>query len=317
MTMPSPAYAGPSAGSEVMPPCTRHTVVDDDLPTTSRMTREPYGERIARDTMTPVSFVPADHPDPGATELETAQRALASEHDRLADALSRAESALGMRDEVLAIVAHDLRAPLHAVQTSAAFLMDVELAEPDRRRLLGVIRRAASNMNRLIEDLLDVSRMESGAFTVELRWLDVGALAAEVCEQFRPEATEGGRTLQCMVERDVPLVQADRDRLSQVLQNLISNAMRFTPAGGSVTVGVAQAGSDAVVCSVSDTGVGIPPEELPHLFERFWQARRYRRGGAGLGLAIARGVVEAHGSALAVESEPGRGSMFSFVLRGG
>jgi signal transduction histidine kinase len=279
------------------------------------MKPESHGERIVRDPMSPVPFVPADHHDADATELEAAQRALASEHVRLTDALSRAESALAMRDEVLAIVAHDLRAPLNAVQTSAAFLMDVELGESDRRRLLDVIRRAASSMNRLIEDLLDVARMESGAFTVELKWVDVAALAAEVCEQFRPQATDGGRTLECAIEGETPLVPADRDRLSQVLENLISNALRFTPAGGSVTVRVARQGSNAIACSVADTGAGIPPEELPHLFERFWQARRYRRGGAGLGLAIARGVVEAHGSALAVESQPGRGSTFSFVLR--
>lgn len=280
------------------------------------MNPEPRGERVVRESMTLVPFAPADHMTPGAvdTELEAAQRALANEHERLADALSRAESALGMRDEVLAIVAHDLRSPLNAVQTSAAFLMDVELAEPDRRRLLDVIRRAASSMNRLIEDLLDVSRMESGAFTVDLHDVDFSALAAEVCEQFRLEATEAGRSLHCEVERDLPLVSADRHRLSQVLENLIGNALRFTPSGGSVTVRVARNGPDGVSCTVTDTGVGIPAEELPHLFERFWQARRYRRGGAGLGLAIARGVVEAHGSALTVESEPGRGSAFSFVL---
>jgi signal transduction histidine kinase len=195
--------------------------------------------------------------------------------------------------------------------------MDVELTEPDRRRLLGVIRRAAFSMNRLIEDLLDVSRMESGAFTVELQRLDFGALAGEVCEQFRPQATEAGRTLECAVEPDLPWVSADRDRMSQVLENLITNALKFTPAGGRVTVRVVGHGTDAVSCAVSDTGIGIPPEELPHLFERFWQARRYRRGGAGLGLAIARGVVDAHGSALTVESEPGRGSVFSFVVRSG
>jgi signal transduction histidine kinase len=277
------------------------------------MNTEPQGERIPRETV-PIPFASIDPHTPVAAELEAAQRALASEHARMTDALSRAESALGMRDEVLAIVAHDLRAPLNAVQTSAAFLMDVELAEPDRRRLLDVIRRAASSMNRLIEDLLDVSRMDSGAFTVEPRRFDLAALATEVCEQFRPQATEHGRALQCAVERHLPAVFADRDRISQVLENLISNALRFTPAGGSVTVRVAGHGAHEIKCSVSDTGVGIPAEELPHLFERFWQARRYRRGGAGLGLAIARGVVEAHGSALAVESEPGRGSAFSFVL---
>src|SRR5688572_3473185 len=236
------------------------------------MNPEPHGERIVRDTMTPVPFVPDDHHIPGAadTELEAAQRALASEHARLTDALSRAESALGMRDEVLAIVAHDLRAPLNAVQTSAAFLMDVELAEPERRRLLHVIRRAASGMNRLIEDLLDVARMESGVFTVELQRLDFGALAAEVCEQFRPQATGAGRTLECDVERDLPAVLVDRDRISQVLGNLIGNALKFTPAGGSVTVRARRQG-DGVSCAVADTGVGIPRDELPHLFERFWQ----------------------------------------------
>lgn len=247
-------------------------------------------------------------------ELEAAQRELASEHARLADALARAESALGMRDEVLAIVAHDLRAPLNAVQTSAAFLMDVELAEAERKRLLKVIRRAASGMNRLIEDLVDVAQMESGAFTVDLDRLDIGALAAEVCEQFRPQATDGGRSLACDVESDLPRVWADRDRMSQVLGNLIGNALKFTPAGGSVRVRVRRHG-EGVSCEVADTGVGIPSDELPHLFERFWQARRYRRGGAGLGLAIARGVVEAHGSVLEVRSELGRGSAFSFVLR--
>ncbi|HJU68320.1 MAG TPA: ATP-binding protein [Gemmatimonadaceae bacterium] len=278
------------------------------------MNTEPHGERIAREAMPPASFARSDAHVPVATELEAAQRALASEHARLADALSRAESALAMRDEVLAIVAHDLRSPLNAVQTSAAFLMDVELPEPDRRRLLDVIRRASSSMNRLIEDLLDVSRMESGVFTIEPQSLDLAALAREVCEQFQPEATENGRNLHFAIEADSPAVFADRDRISQVLENLISNALRFTPPGGSVTVRVARHGAHEIKCSVADTGVGIAPEDLPHLFERFWQARRYRRGGAGLGLAIARGVVEAHGSALAVESEPGRGSVFSFVL---
>ena len=268
--------------------------------------------------MTPSPLIDADRRALGAldAELEAAQRELASEHARLADALARAEAALGMRDEVLAIVAHDLRSPLNAVQTSAAFLMDVELADSERRRLLEVIRRAASGMNHLIDDLLDVARMESEAFTVDLHDRDFGALATDVCELFRPQATRAGRTLECDVGLDLPSVPVDRDRMSQVLENLIGNALKFTPAGGCVTLRVARHGTDGVSCTVADTGVGIPADELPHLFERFWQARRYRRGGAGLGLAIARGVVEAHGSVLEVESEVGRGSAFSFVLRG-
>jgi signal transduction histidine kinase len=259
----------------------------------------------------------ADRPASTAldAELEAAQRELESEHARLVDALTNAESALAMRDEVLAIVAHDLRAPLNAVQTSAAFLMEVELGEPERRRLLAVIRRASSSMNRLIEDLLDVARIESGALIVEPHRTDLGALVIEVCDQFRTEASAAGLTLEVDVERKLSSVAIDRDRMARALENLIGNALKFTPAGGRVTVRVAPHGADGVSCSVADTGVGIPSEELPHLFERFWQARRYRRGGAGLGLAIARGVVEAHGSHLSVESELGRGTVFSFVIR--
>jgi signal transduction histidine kinase len=259
----------------------------------------------------------ADRPPSNAldAELEAAQRELASEHARLIDALANAESALAMRDEVLAIVAHDLRAPLNAVQTSAAFLMEVELSDVERRRLLEVIRRASAGMNRLIEDLLDVARIESGAFVVELQRHDLGALAIEVCEQFRPQASDAGLTLQFDVERKLPLVSIDRDRMARVLANLIDNALKFTPAGGRIAIRVACQETDGVSCSVRDTGVGIPAEELPHLFERFWQARRYRRGGAGLGLAIARGIVEAHGSHLCVESELGGGTEFSFVIR--
>ncbi|HEU5183013.1 MAG TPA: HAMP domain-containing sensor histidine kinase [Gemmatimonadaceae bacterium] len=266
--------------------------------------------------MTPTTFTPVDMPGASAAdaELAAAQRELASEHERLTDALARAESALGMRDEVLAIVAHDLRVPLTAVLTATALLVEEDVPAAERKRLLEVIRRAASGMNRLIQDLLDVAQMENGVFAVDRERFDLGALALELCEQFRVEANESGRMLQCEVSEGLPPVLVDGRRIAQVLENLISNALRFTPEGGRVTVRVARHGS-GVVCSVADTGVGIAPDELPHLFERFWQARRYRRGGAGLGLAIARGVVEAHGSALEVRSELGRGSVFSFLLQ--
>lgn len=277
------------------------------------MNSHPRGERVTRDGMTLPPFTPADRSAPA--ELEAAQREVESEHSRLTQALANAEAALAMRDEVLAIVAHDLRSPLNAVLTSAAFLIDVEHAEHERARLLTVIRRAASGMNRLIDDLLDVARMESGAFTVELHPVDLGALATDVCEQFRPQAAGGGLSLGSAVSDEPLTVTADRDRISQVLENLIGNALKFTPAGGRVTVSVVRRGAGAVRCSVADTGVGISPDDLAHLFERFWQVRRYRRGGAGLGLAIARGIVEAHGSKLEVESALGVGSTFSFNLR--
>ena len=267
--------------------------------------------------MTPTTFTPVDVPGPSAldAELAAAQRELASEHERLTEALARTESALGMRDEVLAIVAHDLRVPLTAVLTTTALLVEEEVPAAERKRLLEVIRRAASGMNRLIQDLLDVAQIENGVFAVNRERFDLGALALELCEQFQVEANESGRTLRCEIAEDLPPVLMDRRRVAQVLENLISNALRFTPEDGRVTVSVARHGATGVVCSVADTGVGIAPDEVPHLFERFWQARRYRRGGAGLGLAIARGVVEAHGSALEVRSELGRGSVFSFALQ--
>lgn len=279
------------------------------------MNPEQHSERVLRNTLAPRPSSPADALSPRSidAELAAAQRELATEHIQLADALAHAESALGMRDEVLAIVAHDLRAPLNAVQTSASFLMDEELSAEERARLLMVIKRAASGMNRLIEDLLDVTRIESGALTVDLEPINLSALLAEVCEQFRTQAIEAGRTLECRIESPDAYAIADRVRISQVLENLIANGLKFTGAGGHVLVQLSRV-SGAVRVAVADTGVGIAVEDLPHLFERFWQARRYRRGGAGLGLAIARGIVHAHGSSLEVRSEAGRGSEFSFHL---
>lgn len=280
------------------------------------MNSHPQGERVVRDGIPSTSLTPADrsHAAPLDSDLEAAQRELASEHRRLADALANAESALAMRDEVLAIVAHDLRTPLDAILTSVAFLMDVEHSEEERRRLLSVIRRSASGMHRLIDDLLDVARMESGAFAVDLHPCDLGALARDVVEQFRRQAANAGLALECHIESDSIVATADRHRIAQVLQNLIGNALKFTPAGGRVTVDVTRGDTGGVRCSVVDTGAGIAPDDLSRLFERFWQARRDRRGGAGLGLAIARGIVEAHGARLEVDSDLGAGSTFFFHL---
>ena len=280
------------------------------------MNSHPQGERVVRDGIPSTSLTPANRPNsvPLDYELEAAQRELASEHARLTEALANAESALAMRDEVLAIVAHDLRSPLDAVLTSVAFLMDVEHSEEERRRLLSVIRRSVSGMHRLIDDLLDVARIESGAFSVDPHAFDLGALVRDVTEQFRRQAVNAGLTLECHVDGDSITVTADRHRIAQLLQNLVGNALKFTPAGGRVTVAVARGDQGGVRCSVADTGAGIAPDDLSRLFERFWQARRHRRSGAGLGLAIARGIIQAHGAQLEVESELGAGSTFSFRL---
>lgn len=277
------------------------------------MNGHPPGERVVRDGIPPPSLAPADRPMPAPLDDELEGK-LALEHARLTDALASAEAALAMRDEVLAIVAHDLRTPLDAILTSVSFLIDVEHSEEERQRLLSVIRRSVSGMHRLIDDLLDVARMESGAFSVDFHPCDLAVLARDVTEQFRRQAANAGLMLECNVEGDSITVMADGHRIAQVLQNLVGNALKCTPAGGRVTVGVGRADHGGVRCSVADTGTGIAPDDLSRLFERFWQARRYRRSGAGLGLAIARGIVQAHGAQLEVESELGAGSTFSFRL---
>lgn len=224
-----------------------------------------------------------------------------------------AEAAVGARDEVLSIVAHDLRNPLNAISMSAALLLEVQLPNEKRDQQLRIVRRSAQRMDRLIQDLLDAARIDAGRFSVQRGVVEVAPLIAEACETFAAQAAESHQQLSCEVRDGTPAIDADGDRILQLLRNLLSNALRHTPEGGSVAVRVEPAG-DEVRFSVRDTGSGIPAEDLPYLFDRFWQARRTRRGGAGLGLAIAKGIAEAHGGRIWVESEEGKGSTFAFTL---
>jgi len=225
-----------------------------------------------------------------------------------------AEQAARTRDEVLAMVSHDLRNPLNVVLTGGSFLLDTSTDLPARdQEQLQLIHRAARRMNRLIQDLLEVAGMEAGNLALDLRPEAVEPLVREACEMLHHAAQEKGVDLSCSFGDDLPRIVADRDRVHQVLGNLIGNALKFTPAGGQVHVQV-EAATEAVSIAVTDTGPGIPGGNLPHVFDRFWQAQRARDGGAGLGLAIARAIVEAHGGEIHVESEVGRGSAFVFTL---
>jgi signal transduction histidine kinase len=225
-----------------------------------------------------------------------------------------AEQAARTRDEVLALVAHDLRVPLNVVLSSGTFLLEtVEGLETRARGQLEMIQRAVGHMNRLIQDLLEVAGMEAGNISVEPQEEPVDRLLRSACRTMQHVASAKQIELSCEHETTVPPVYADRDRIDQVLGNLIGNAVRFTPRGGRVRVGAERAG-ERVRFSVADTGVGIDPADLPHVFDRFWQAKRSREGGAGLGLAIARGIVAAHGGEMWVESERGSGSTFFFTL---
>lgn len=225
-----------------------------------------------------------------------------------------AEQAARTRDDVLAVVAHDLRNPLNVVLTSGTFLQDIlEDPPPSVEQQLELIRRASKQMNRLIQDLLEVAGMEAGNVPVEPREERVDPLLHAVCFAMQNVAAAKGIELSCVIDSPLPPVCADRDRVDQVLSNLIGNAVRFTPEGGHIRVSAQRDGERVRFC-VADDGAGIAAADLPHVFDRFWQAKRSREGGAGLGLAIAQGIVTAHGGEMWVESERGRGSAFFFTL---
>ena len=229
------------------------------------------------------------------------------------------QQAVRAREEVLAIVSHDLRNPLSAVLLGSSLLkMSETLADEDREQL-DTIEVSAKRMNRLIADLLDVTRLEGGKqLPIEPARIEVPSLFHETHELFKAQAAANEITLQ-FVPDDAPPVHADRDRVLQVLSNLIGNSMKFTPSNGVITLRAEPQG-DHVRFVVSDTGPGIPREHQHEIFNPYWQAKRAERLGAGLGLPIAKGIVEAHGGAIWVESEPGKGTRFFFTLpvhRGG
>jgi PAS domain S-box-containing protein len=253
----------------------------------------------------------------GSEELSTAEllaqrAALSVEKARLYRASREATQG---RDEVLSIVSHDLRNPLNTILLSAGHLLDVGAAADERTRdvHLQIIRRQAKQMNRLIEDLLDVARAEAGRLPLSERREDPARLMADACESLSALAAEKGVRLEGDSPDGLPQVCADRHRVLQVFGNLLGNAIRHTEPGGRVRVSAEMDGA-AVRFAVTDTGSGIAAADMPHLFERFYQARTAGRGGAGLGLAIARGIVEAHGGEIAVESQPGQGSVFHFTI---
>jgi PAS domain S-box-containing protein len=233
--------------------------------------------------------------------------------NRLRQYADQARDALKLRDEVLAVVSHDLRNPLNTVVMAASLLMEVELTPEKEQRQIELIQRAATTMDRLIQDLLDVSRAESGLLSLELHEEEIPPLVNEVMDSFALTADEEHVKLSCDVPTDVPCVKIDHARLLQVLSNLVGNALKFTPEGGRITLRMEKKERE-VVFSVSDTGIGIDPSEIDRVFDRFWQGKKSKKAGAGLGLAICKAVVQAHGGRIWVESQEGKGSTFYFTL---
>ena len=231
-------------------------------------------------------------------------------------ARTAAEAAVRSRDQVVSIVSHDLRNPLNTVSLAAHYLLDSPPAPeewPTARRQLEMIQRGSDRMNRMIQDLLDVTRIESGHLVIERAPIAVESLMDEVATALRPDVERHGQRFDCQVKSGLPVVSGDRDRLLQVFANLVDNAVKFTAAGGTITV-AADGDHRAVLFWVADTGAGIPADSVAHLFDRFWQASRTDRRGIGLGLSIVKALVEAHGGTMAVESELGHGTTFRFSV---
>jgi signal transduction histidine kinase len=225
-----------------------------------------------------------------------------------------AESASRSRDEMLAMVAHDLRNPLNSISMASQLLLsDPALDAEVTRKTVHMMQRAANRMNRLIGDLLDARQIESGSFLVEMRPELPSAVVRDALDMLQPIAASKGQRLDTAIEPGLPAVEVDCGRIQQVISNLVGNAIKFSPPGSVITTG-AQGRPGAVRISVTDTGPGIPPDELPRIFDRYWQGKGRERGGLGLGLAIAKAIVEAHGGCIGVYSAPGAGTTFYFDI---
>jgi len=226
-----------------------------------------------------------------------------------------ARRAAGARDRVLSVVAHDLRNPLAAIAADAEMLEALlpPDAPPRQRSAISRIRRVADRTERQLQDLLDVARLEQDGLPVDPRPVAVAALVEQAGELLEPLARAHGVALAFEGPADAPPVVADAGRVVQVLSNVVGNALRITPEGGRVEVSwLVEA--EELAFTIADTGPGIAPEHLPHLFAPFWQADPEQRRGAGLGLVIARALVQAHGGRIWVDSTPGAGAAFHFTL---
>ncbi|HZY56599.1 MAG TPA: ATP-binding protein, partial [Rubrobacteraceae bacterium] len=252
--------------------------------------------------------------------------ALAEDFNRMAATLEQARmrerEADEARRDLVAAVSHDLRTPLASVRALIEAVADGVVDDPETRaRYLASARGEVTKLGRLVDDLFELARIDAGLLQLELEETSLHDLVSDTLSSFRPEAERRGIRLVGLVSPEVDPVLASPSKLQRVLYNLVSNALRHTPADGTVFLR-AQPEEDAVRVEVADTGEGIAPEDLPRVFERSFRGEGSRsshgvgeESGAGLGLAIARGLVEAHGGKIDVESRLGEGSRFTFTLQ--
>jgi signal transduction histidine kinase/DNA-binding NarL/FixJ family response regulator len=241
--------------------------------------------------------------------------------DRIGLAVQRArllrqtERAVASRDRAVSIVSHDLGNPLTTIRICASALLDPEPPTLEgMQHMAQIIQRSTAWMNQIVQDLLDRASLDAGQLGLERRSTEVSEVIDAMRVMFASAAVEGALELVIEREADLPNIDADPRRLVQALGNLLSNAMKFTPRGGRVVVSAGALADGEVRFAVSDTGPGISPEDQSHVFDWFWHSRGEGHRGVGLGLAIAKGLIESHGRRLSVESEPGRGSTFWFTI---
>ena len=228
-----------------------------------------------------------------------------------------AEQTARMRKEMVQVVSHDLKNPVSTIQLAVGFLLEAIVPDDQEhegeRRQLDVIRRSAQRMNRLIHDLLDVAAIEAGHFQIAPVFTTAKTLVDGAIEILGPLATAKQIDFVVDVPPGLPSVNVDRERMLQVFSNIGGNAIKFTDVGGRIAISGARRGP-AVEFTIHDNGRGIVSSDLPYLFDRYWQAREKTHSGNGLGLVIAKQIIDAHGGEIRVESELGRGSSFSFTV---
>ena len=297
--------------------CLTLPIADDDGTVRGLLCVAPRGES-SEEALAFLSFVARHLAAVVGRELRVAAEA---EGPSLVGAYRAALEAVRDRDHVLAMVSHDLKNPLGIILMNAARILE-STPEVDRRqrgrRQVEAIQRSAKRMLQLVGDLLDLEAMEAGQLSVRPSVCDLARIVSEAVRDFGPRASAARITLRGDVADALPRVWADEHRIMQVLANLIGNALEFTTAGGHIVVTADVFGDDAVVVSVADDGRGIRADDLPHVFDRFWQAAGSARSGSGLGLAICKSIVERGGGRIWAESgiTPGAcGTKVTFTLR--
>jgi two-component system phosphate regulon sensor histidine kinase PhoR len=252
-------------------------------------------------------------------EIGDLARAINEMAGKLGDDIVRLKKLERVRSEFLGNVSHELRTPLFSLQGFLETLLDGAIDDPSvNREFLEKAHRHAQRLNLLLNDLIEISRIESGEMQMSVRSFPIQDFLEHMVEEMRPQAEQKSLTLR--LADGIPSDEqafGDRDRLKQVMVNLIDNAIKYTDAGGSVTLS-AECGGDRCAICVADTGIGIPEEHHSRIFERFYRVDKDRSrevGGTGLGLAIVKHIVEAHGGRIAVASRPGKGSEFRFTLK--